>query len=57
MVGFAKFGPQNSLVAVPVGIRGGTWCHHEMCVERKQLHVERVAVRSKSQELAHLALG
>jgi hypothetical protein len=34
MVGFAKFGPQNSVLAVPVGIRGGTWCHHERCVSR-----------------------
>ena len=35
------FGPQNSAVAVPAGIGGSTWCHHEVCVEAKQLRVER----------------
>jgi hypothetical protein len=47
---------QNSAVAVPVAIRGGTWRHHEGCVKAKQLHVERVAIISKSQELIHFAL-
>jgi hypothetical protein len=47
--------PQNSSVAVSVGIGGGTWRHHEGCIEAKQLHVEHVAVRSISQELVHFA--
>jgi hypothetical protein len=57
VVGFAEFGPQNSAVAVQAGIGGGTWHHHGGCVEAKQLHVERVSVRSKSQELVHFAPG
>jgi hypothetical protein len=57
VVGFAEFGPQNSAVAVQAGIGGGTWHHHGGCVEAKQLHVERVTVRSKSKELVHFAPG
>jgi hypothetical protein len=55
---FAKFGPQNSAVAVKVlaGIKDITGHHREGCVT-KQLHVEHVAVRSKFQELVHFALG
>jgi hypothetical protein len=29
MAGFAEFGPQNSAMAVPVGIRDGMWHHRE----------------------------
>jgi hypothetical protein len=47
-VRFAKFGPQNSVATVLVGIGGDTWHHNEGCIEAKQLHVERVAVRSKT---------
>jgi hypothetical protein len=39
---------ENSVVLVPVGIRGGTWHHREGCIKAKQLCVEHVAVRSKS---------
>jgi hypothetical protein len=42
--GFAEFGPQNSEVAVPMGIEDGTWRHHEGSVEAKQLRVECVAI-------------
>jgi hypothetical protein len=35
--GFVEFGPQNSTVAVLVGIGGDTWHHHEWCLETKQL--------------------
>jgi hypothetical protein len=38
-----------------VGIKGGMWYHHEGCVETKQLYVERMAVKSKSQEFVHFA--
>jgi hypothetical protein len=48
MVGFAKFRPQNSAVAVPVGVGGGTWHHSEVCVKAMQLRVERVVVTSKT---------
>jgi hypothetical protein len=37
-----------------VGIGGGMWCHREGCIKAKQLRVERVGVRSKSQELVQL---
>jgi hypothetical protein len=47
--------PQNLVAAVPARIGGDTWCHHNGCVKEKQLRVERVAVRSKSQELVHFA--
>jgi hypothetical protein len=50
---FTEFGPQKLVVAVLAEIRGGTWRHHEGCVVAKQLCVERMAVRSKSQELVH----
>jgi hypothetical protein len=52
---FDRDRPQNSVVAVPTGIGGGMWRHHGGCVEEKQLRVERVAVRSISQELVHFA--
>jgi hypothetical protein len=48
MVGFAQFGPQNSVAAVSKGIDGDTWHHNEGCVKAKQLRVERVGVRSKT---------
>jgi hypothetical protein len=32
-VGFAEFGPQNSVVVVLTEIGGGTWRHHEGCVK------------------------
>jgi hypothetical protein len=47
--GFAEFGPQNLVATVVlVGISGDTWHHNEGCVKVKQLHVERMAVRSKT---------
>jgi hypothetical protein len=52
---FGRVWPQISAVAVSVGIRGGTWRHHEGCAEAKKLCVERVAVRSKHQEMVHFA--
>jgi hypothetical protein len=55
--GFVEFGPQNSAVAIPVGIGGGTWRPHERCIEAKQLRVERVAVRSIFEELVHFTPG
>jgi hypothetical protein len=57
MAGFAEFGPQNSAVSVPTGIRGITWHHREECVKAKQLRMEHVAVISKSQELVHFGFG
>jgi hypothetical protein len=48
MAGFAKFGPQNSTVAVPVGISGGTWHYNEGCIKAKKHRVERLVVRSKT---------
>ena len=45
---FDRVWPENSAMAVPVGIGGATWRHHEGCVEEKQLRVERVSVSSKS---------
>jgi hypothetical protein len=48
MAGFAEFGPQNLAEAVPEGIGGGMWRHSEGCIEVKQLHVERVAVGSRT---------
>jgi hypothetical protein len=53
MVGFDEFGPQNSAVALPMGVGGGTWHHSEVCVKAKRLCVERVVVRSKTYELVH----
>jgi hypothetical protein len=32
---------------VPMGNRGDTGRHHEWCIKAKQLHMERVVVRSK----------
>jgi hypothetical protein len=55
MVSLAEFGPENSTVTNPVGIEGGTRHHREGWVKTKQLRVERMAVRSKSQELVHFA--
>jgi hypothetical protein len=40
-------------VAVLAGIGGDTWHHHEGCFEAKQLHVERIVVRSIFKELVH----
>jgi hypothetical protein len=45
----------NSLVVVPTGIIGGTWHHHEGCIEAKQLRMELMVVRSISEELVHFA--
>jgi hypothetical protein len=53
VVGFVEFESQNSVVAVPVGIEGSTWHRHKGCVEVKQLHVERVAISSRSKESIH----
>jgi hypothetical protein len=55
MMGFAEFGPQNSAVAVLAGIGYGTRRNHVGCVGAKQLHVECMTVRSKSQELVEFA--
>jgi hypothetical protein len=44
---FDRVWTQNSVVAVPAGIRGGTWHHREGCIKAKQLRVERMTVRSK----------
>jgi hypothetical protein len=52
---FDRIWPQNSAVADSAGIGGGLWRHHEGCVEVKQLGAERVAIRSKSQELVYFA--
>jgi hypothetical protein len=54
---FDRVWPQNSAVVVSAGIRGDTWHHREGCVKANQLHVECMAVRSKSQELVHFAPG
>jgi hypothetical protein len=48
MAGFAEFGPQNSMVAVPEGIGGGTRRDHEGCVKAKQLRVKDVTIGSKT---------
>jgi hypothetical protein len=37
MVGFAEFGPQNLVAAVPVGMSGDTWHPSEGCIKAKQL--------------------
>jgi hypothetical protein len=55
MVGFVEFGPQNSATTVPKGTGGGTWRDRRGCVKVKQLRVKDVPIRSKSQELVHLA--
>jgi hypothetical protein len=41
-----RFGASQNLGLVPVGISGGTWRHHEACVEAKLSHEGRVAVGS-----------
>ena len=46
--GFAEFGPQNSMVAVPEGTGGGTRRDRGRCVKAKQLCVKDVAVGSKT---------
>jgi hypothetical protein len=48
MAGFAEFGPQNSAVAVPEGICGGTWHDRGGCIKAKQLRVKDMAVGSKT---------
>jgi hypothetical protein len=48
MADFAKFRPQNSMAAVPMGIGGGTWHHNEGCIKAKQLRVEHVAIGLKT---------
>jgi hypothetical protein len=40
-----------------MGIRGGTRRHHEGCIELKQICVERVTIKSISEELLHFAPG
>jgi hypothetical protein len=50
-----RFGPQNPCT-VPAGIRGGTWCHHEACIEAKLSHEGRMAVGSADFELDHNTL-
>jgi hypothetical protein len=48
MTGFAEFGPQNSATTVLEGTVGGTWHHSEEFVKAKQMHVEHMAVESKT---------
>ena len=48
MVGFAEFGPQNSVVAVPEGIGGGTRHDRRWCIKAKELRVKDVTVESKT---------
>jgi hypothetical protein len=48
MAGFAKFGPQNLVAVVSEGTNGGMWHHNEGCVKAKHLHVECMAVGSKT---------
>jgi hypothetical protein len=48
MAGFAEFGPQNSAVAVPEGIGGGTQHDRGGCIKVKQLPVMDVAFGSKT---------
>jgi hypothetical protein len=57
MVGFAKFGPQNSTTVVLEGTGGGTWHDREACVKATQLRVKDVAVGSKTLELVHFSPG
>jgi hypothetical protein len=42
-------------VVSPSLIRGVTWHHWEGCIEAKQLHVERLAVKCILQELVHFS--
>jgi hypothetical protein len=46
--GFAEFGPQNSVVAVPEGIGGSKQHDRGGCIKAKQLRVKDVAVGSKT---------
>jgi hypothetical protein len=48
MSGFAEFGPQNSVVAVPEGTGGDTQRDRGGCIKAKQLRVKDVAVGSKT---------
>jgi hypothetical protein len=48
MAGFAEFGAQNSVMAVPEGTGGGTWRDRGECVKAKQLHVKDMTVGSKT---------
>jgi hypothetical protein len=48
LVGFTKFGPQNSVVAIQEGIGGGTRHDRRGCIKAKQLRVKDVAVGSKT---------
>jgi hypothetical protein len=54
---FDRVWRQNSVVVVPAGIEGSMWRHHKGCIKAKQLRLERVAGRSKSQVLALFALA
>jgi hypothetical protein len=48
MAGFAEFGPQNSMVAVPEGTGGGTRHDRGGCIKAKQLRVKDMIVGSKT---------
>jgi len=52
---FSGLDLDQNLGAVPVGIGGGTWCHHEACVEAKLSHEGRVAVGCFYLKLDHYA--
>jgi hypothetical protein len=52
-LGFPESGPQNLVGVILAGLRGGMWRCREGCIKANQLRVERVAIRSKSQELVH----
>jgi hypothetical protein len=59
MVGFAEFGPQNSVVVVPEGTGGSMWRYSEGCVKAKQ---HRVTTKNhpnatKILESVYFALG
>ena len=45
-----------NLGAAPVGIEGGTWCHHEACIEVKLSDDGRVAVGCFCLKLDHYVL-
>jgi hypothetical protein len=48
IVGFAEFGPPNSVMAVPEGTGDSTWPDHGGCVKAKQLRVKDMAIGSKT---------
>jgi hypothetical protein len=48
MTGFAEFGPQNLVVAIPEGTGGGTRRDRGGRVKAKQLRVKDVSVVSKT---------